>query len=75
MIAEENSEANGGVERTHACPIILRTVESADTMMADWAKLPYDVLGRNSSRIAAEGIKHNYLSDLKGRCSMPWPCK
>ncbi len=43
-----------GDERTYARPIILRAVESTDAMTADWAKLPYDVLGRISSRIVAE---------------------
>ena len=43
-----------GDERTYARPIILRAVESSDAMTADWAKLPYDVLGRVSSRIVAE---------------------
>lgn len=43
-----------GDERTYARPIILRAVESSDAMTADWAKLPYDVLTRVSSRIVAE---------------------
>ena len=43
-----------GDERTYARPIILRAVESSDAMTADWAKLPYDVLGKISSRIVAE---------------------
>ena len=43
-----------GDERTYARPIILRAVESTDAMTADWTKLPYDVLGRISSRIVAE---------------------
>lgn len=43
-----------GDERTYARPIILRAVESTDAMTADWAKLPYGVLGRISSRIVAE---------------------
>ena len=43
-----------GDERTYARPIIFRAVESSDAMTADWAKLPYDVLGRISSRIVAE---------------------
>ncbi|MGN0046503.1 MAG: glutamine-hydrolyzing GMP synthase, partial [Eggerthellaceae bacterium] len=43
-----------GDERTYQRPIILRAVESSDAMTADWAKLPYDVLGKISSRIVAE---------------------
>ena len=43
-----------GDERTYQRPIILRAVESSDAMTADWAKLPYDVLTRVSSRIVAE---------------------
>ncbi|OUO35871.1 glutamine-hydrolyzing GMP synthase [Olsenella sp. An290] len=43
-----------GDERTYARPVIVRAVESSDAMTADWAKLPYDVLGRISSRIVAE---------------------
>lgn len=43
-----------GDERTYARPVIPRAVESSDAMTADWAKLPYDVLARISSRIVAE---------------------
>lgn len=43
-----------GDERTYQRPIILRAVESNDAMTADWAKLPYDVLAKISSRIVAE---------------------
>ena len=43
-----------GDERTYARPVILRAVESSDAMTADWAKLPYDVLARISSRIVDE---------------------
>ena len=43
-----------GDERTYARPIILRAVESQDAMTADWARLPYDVLARVSSRVVAE---------------------
>ena len=43
-----------GDERTYQRPIILRAVESSDAMTADWAKLPYEVLGKISSRIVAE---------------------
>ena len=43
-----------GDERTYQRPIIVRAVESSDAMTADWAKLPYEVLARVSSRIVAE---------------------
>ncbi len=43
-----------GDERTYAHPIILRAVESSDAMTADWAKLPYELLARISSRVVAE---------------------
>ena len=43
-----------GDERTYAWPVILRAVESADAMTADWVRLPYDVLARISGRIVGE---------------------
>ncbi|MCH4083389.1 MAG: glutamine-hydrolyzing GMP synthase [Olsenella sp.] len=43
-----------GDERTYQRPIIVRAVESSDAMTADWAKLPYDVIGKISSRIVDE---------------------
>ena len=48
-----------GDERTYQRPIILRAVESSDAMTADWAKLPYDVLAKVSSRIVAEVLGIN----------------
>ena len=43
-----------GDERTYAHPIIVRAVTSDDAMTADWARLPYDLLERLSSRIINE---------------------
>jgi GMP synthase (glutamine-hydrolysing) len=43
-----------GDERTYAYPIVIRAVTSDDAMTADWARLPYDVLERISSRVINE---------------------
>ena len=43
-----------GDKRTYAHPIVLRAVTSEDAMTADWAKLPYDLLGTISNRIVNE---------------------
>jgi GMP synthase (glutamine-hydrolysing) len=43
-----------GDYRTWARVVAVRAVASADAMTADWAKLPYDVLGRISNRVVNE---------------------
>jgi GMP synthase (glutamine-hydrolysing) len=43
-----------GDERTYAYPIVIRAVTSDDAMTADWARLPYDLLERISSRLINE---------------------
>jgi GMP synthase (glutamine-hydrolysing) len=43
-----------GDERTYGYPIVIRAVTSEDAMTADWARLPYDVLERISSRVINE---------------------
>ena len=43
-----------GDERTYDQVIVIRVVESVDAMTADWAKVPYQVLGQMSNRIINE---------------------
>jgi GMP synthase (glutamine-hydrolysing) len=43
-----------GDDRTYEETCVIRAVESSDAMTADWARLPYDVLARMSSRIINE---------------------
>ena len=43
-----------GDGRTYAYPIVIRAVTSDDAMPADWARLPYELLERLSSRIINE---------------------
>jgi GMP synthase (glutamine-hydrolysing) len=43
-----------GDGRTYAYPAIVRAVTSEDAMTADWARIPYEILERVSSRIINE---------------------
>ena len=54
VLADIRSVGVMGDERTYGRPIIVRAVTSDDAMTADWARLPYDLLERISSRIINE---------------------
>jgi GMP synthase (glutamine-hydrolysing) len=43
-----------GDGRTYAYPIVLRAVTSQDAMTADFARLPWEVLERISTRVVGE---------------------
>ena len=51
LLADIRSVGVQGDGRTYGHPIVLRPVSSEDAMTADWARLPYDVLARISTRI------------------------
>ena len=54
LLADVRSVGVQGDGRTYGHPVVLRPVTSEDAMTADWAKLPYDVLNRISTRITNE---------------------
>ncbi len=54
LLADVRSVGVQGDGRTYGHPIVLRPVTSEDAMTADWARLPYDVIERISTRITNE---------------------
>ncbi len=54
LLADIRSVGVMGDKRTYASPIVLRAVKSEDGMTADWARLPYEVLEKISTRIINE---------------------
>jgi GMP synthase (glutamine-hydrolysing) len=54
LLAGVRSVGVMGDSRTYEHPVVLRVVTSEDAMTADWARLPYEVLDRISSRIVRE---------------------
>ena len=51
LLADVHSVGVQGDGRTYGSPIVLRPITSEDAMTADWARVPYDVLERISTRI------------------------
>ena len=54
VLTDTRSVGVTGDFRTYGHVIAIRAVSSEDAMTADWARIPYDVLGRISTRIANE---------------------
>ena len=54
VLTESRSVGVVGDKRTYGFTVALRAVNTTDFMTADWAKLPYELLGKASSRIIAE---------------------
>jgi len=54
LLADVRSVGVQGDGRTYGHPVVLRPVTSEDAMTADWARIPYDVLERISTRITNE---------------------
>ncbi len=54
LLADVRSVGVQGDGRTYGHPVVLRPVASEDAMTADWARLPYDLIARISTRITNE---------------------
>ena len=54
LLADVRSVGVQGDGRTYGHPVVLRPVTSEDAMTADWARLPYELLERISTRITNE---------------------
>ena len=54
LLADVRSVGVQGDGRTYGHPVVLRPVASEDAMTADWARVPYEVLARISTRITNE---------------------
>ncbi|RKR90173.1 GMP synthase (glutamine-hydrolysing) [Micromonospora pisi] len=54
LLADVRSVGVQGDGRSYGHPVVLRPVSSEDAMTADWSRLPYDLIGRISTRITNE---------------------
>src|SRR4051794_16859957 len=62
LLADVRSVGVQGDGRTYGHPVVLRPVTSEDAMTADWARVPYDVLERISTRITNEVAEINRVT-------------
>ena len=62
LLADVRSVGVQGDGRTYGHPIVLRPVTSEDAMTADWARLPFDLLEKISTRITNEVAEVNRVT-------------
>ncbi|HEX3932199.1 MAG TPA: glutamine-hydrolyzing GMP synthase [Nocardioides sp.] len=62
LLADVRSVGVQGDGRTYGHPVVLRPVTSEDAMTADWARLPYDLLEKISTRITNEVAEVNRVT-------------
>nr|WP_300050063.1 glutamine-hydrolyzing GMP synthase [uncultured Nocardioides sp.] len=62
LLADVRSVGVQGDGRTYGHPVVIRPVTSEDAMTADWARLPYDVMERISTRITNEVAEVNRVT-------------
>ncbi|WP_137293152.1 glutamine-hydrolyzing GMP synthase [Nocardioides dongxiaopingii] len=62
LLADVRSVGVQGDGRTYGHPVVLRPVTSEDAMTADWARLPYDLMERISTRITNEVAEVNRVT-------------
>ncbi len=62
LLADVRSVGVQGDGRTYGHPVVLRPVTSEDAMTADWARLPYEVMERISTRITNEVSEINRVT-------------
>ena len=70
LLADVRSVGVQGDGRTYGHPVVLRPVTSEDAMTADWARLPYDLLEKISTRITNEVAEVNRVT-LDITCKPP----
>ena len=62
LLADVRSVGVQGDGRTYGHPVVLRPVTSQDAMTADWARLPYEVMEKISTRITNEVAEINRVT-------------